>query len=59
MAIAIRTMVVDDQGAASVQAGAGIVADSDPESEDRECHAKSAAILAAVAASTTFVDVSN
>ena len=59
MAIAIRTMVVDDQGAASVQAGAGIVADSDPESEDRECHAKSAAILAAVAASTAFVDASN
>ncbi len=54
MAIAIRTMVVDDQGAASVQAGAGIVADSDPLSEDRECHAKSAAILAAVAVSKAF-----
>ncbi len=54
MAIAIRTMVVDDQGKASVQAGAGIVADSDPASEDRECHAKAAAILAAVTASAYF-----
>ena len=54
MAIAIRTMVVDDQGHASVQAGAGIVADSDPASEDRECHAKAAVILAAVTASQRF-----
>ncbi len=32
-AIAIRTMVVDPRGRASVQAGAGIVADSDPAAE--------------------------
>jgi anthranilate synthase component 1 len=33
-----------------VQAGAGIVADSDPETEDAECAHKAAALLAAVAA---------
>ena len=48
-AIAIRTMFVHD-GAASVQAGAGIVADSDPDDEDLECHNKAAALLAAVPA---------
>ena len=50
-AIAIRTMVVAEDGRASVQAGAGIVADSDPRSEDEECRNKAAAVLAAVAAS--------
>jgi anthranilate synthase component I len=49
-AIAIRTMVIDDAGRASVQAGAGIVADSVPEHEDLECHNKARALLAAVAA---------
>ena len=48
-AIAIRTMVVRD-GRASVQAGAGIVADSDPADEDLECHNKARALLDAVAA---------
>ena len=48
-AIAIRTLVVTPSGHASVQAGAGIVADSDPSSEDAECHAKAAAVLNAVA----------
>ena len=48
-AIAIRTMVVGPDGRASVQAGAGIVADSDPAAEDAECGAKAAAVLAAVA----------
>ena len=47
-AIAIRTLVVDGAGRASVQAGAGIVVDSDPEREDAECHAKAAALLAAI-----------
>jgi anthranilate synthase component I len=47
-AIAIRTMVVEPDGWASVQAGAGIVADSDPQAEDAECHAKARALLAAV-----------
>ena len=48
-AIAIRTMVVGPDGRASVQAGAGIVVDSDPAGEDAECVAKTQAILAAVA----------
>ncbi|MGH9102999.1 MAG: anthranilate synthase component I [Acidimicrobiales bacterium] len=49
-AIAIRTMVVRPDGTASVQAGAGIVADSDPSAEDEECASKAAALLAAVPA---------
>ncbi|MFZ6002346.1 MAG: anthranilate synthase component I [Actinomycetota bacterium] len=49
-AIAIRTLVVDDAGRASVQAGAGIVADSVPEHEDLECHNKARALLAAIPA---------
>jgi anthranilate synthase component I len=48
-AIAIRTMTVSPDGSASVQAGAGIVADSDPASENEECANKAAAVLAAVA----------
>jgi len=47
-AIAIRTMLVTPDGRASVQAGAGIVADSDPTKEDLECHNKAAALLACV-----------
>jgi anthranilate synthase component 1 len=47
-AIAIRTMVVRPDGHASVQAGAGIVADSDPALEDLECRNTAAALLAAV-----------
>jgi anthranilate synthase component 1 len=49
-AIAIRTMVIAPDGRASVQAGAGIVADSDPATEDAECMHKAAALLAALAA---------
>jgi anthranilate synthase component 1 len=49
-AIVIRTVVVGPDGRASVQAGAGIVADSDPVREDQECAQKAAALLAAVAA---------
>jgi anthranilate synthase component 1 len=49
-AIAIRTMLVTGDGRASVQAGAGIVADSDPSAEDEECRTKAAALLAAVPA---------
>jgi anthranilate synthase component 1 len=48
-AIAIRTMFVGAHGA-SLQAGAGIVADSVPEDEDLECRNKAAALLAAVPA---------
>jgi anthranilate synthase component 1 len=47
-AIAIRTLVVAPDGRASVQAGAGIVADSIPEQEDLECHNKARALLSAV-----------
>jgi anthranilate synthase component I len=44
--IVLRTAVVKD-GIMHVQAGAGIVADSDPASEQRECEAKSGALFAA------------
>jgi anthranilate synthase component I len=53
-AIAIRTLVVDADGRASVQAGAGIVFDSDPVREDEECHAKAAALLAAIGVAATM-----
>lgn len=44
--IVLRTAVVKD-GVMHVQAGAGIVADSDPAYEQRECEAKSGALIAA------------
>ncbi len=47
VAIAIRTAVLKD-GVAHVQAGAGIVADSVPETEDAECSHKAAAVIAAL-----------
>ncbi|GGZ54586.1 anthranilate synthase component I [Streptomyces inusitatus] len=46
-AIAIRTALLRD-GTAFVQAGAGVVADSDPVGEDTECRNKAAAVLRAV-----------
>jgi len=49
-AIAIRTMVIGPDGSASVQAGAGIVADSVAANEDLECRNKAQALLAAVPA---------
>ncbi len=49
-AIAIRTMVIGPDGIASVQAGAGIVADSDPMAEHEETQNKARALLAAVPA---------
>ncbi|MFZ3214388.1 MAG: chorismate-binding protein, partial [Terriglobales bacterium] len=45
--IAIRTMVME-KNRASVQAGAGIVADSDPAREHEECVNKAKAALKAV-----------
>jgi anthranilate synthase component 1 len=45
--IALRTIVVAD-GVARLQAGAGVVADSVPEAEHRECLAKLAALEAAI-----------
>ena len=44
--IVLRTAVVKD-GMMHVQAGAGIVADSNPEYEQRECEAKAGALIAA------------
>jgi anthranilate synthase component 1 len=48
MAIAIRTAVLH-QGHAYVQAGAGIVADSDPATEEAETRHKARAVLSAIA----------
>ncbi|MGY1738741.1 anthranilate synthase component I [Geodermatophilus sp. SYSU D00684] len=48
MAIAIRTAVLH-QGRAYVQAGAGIVADSDPATEEAETRHKARAVLSAIA----------
>jgi anthranilate synthase component 1 len=48
-AIGLRTMIAEGT-TAWVQAGAGIVADSDPASEYRECVAKASAVLTAIAA---------
>ena len=50
--IAIRTMVVRD-GVAYVQAGAGVVADSDPAAEYDETRHKAAALFAAMRAATS------
>jgi anthranilate synthase component 1 len=51
--IAIRTAVIKDK-TAYVQAGAGIVADSIPESENEECLNKAAAVLGAIAAANAL-----
>jgi anthranilate synthase component I len=52
-AIAIRTALVRG-GIAYVQAGGGIVADSDPAAEDDECRNKAMAVLRAVATAGTL-----
>ncbi len=44
--IVLRTAIVKD-GVMHIQAGAGIVADSDPAYEQRECEAKAGALIAA------------
>jgi anthranilate synthase component I len=55
-AITIRTILVKD-GIATVQAGAGIVADSDPTREFQECHQKATGMFRAVqAAEQAYVD---
>jgi anthranilate synthase component 1 len=48
LAITIRTCIIAD-GIASVQAGAGIVADSVPEREWEETRSKARALLSAIA----------
>lgn len=45
--IAIRTALIHE-GVAYVQAGAGVVADSNPDSENQECYNKAAAVLKAI-----------
>jgi len=55
-AIAIRTAVIRDH-VAHVQAGAGVVADSDPIAEDAECQAKAAAVVRAIATASTLRSV--
>jgi anthranilate synthase component 1 len=55
--IAIRTVLLRD-GIAYVQAGAGIVADSDGPTEDAECRSKAAAVLTAIRAAETLRPVS-
>jgi anthranilate synthase component 1 len=52
-AIAIRTALLRG-GMAYVQAGAGIVADSEPVAEDQECRNKAAAVLRAIATAATL-----
>jgi anthranilate synthase component 1 len=51
--IAIRTAVIRDQKA-YVQAGAGIVADSDAQAENLECLNKAAAVLGAINAANNL-----
>jgi anthranilate synthase component 1 len=55
--IAIRTAVIKEK-VAYVQAGAGIVADSIPESENEECLNKAAAVLGAIAAANALQSLS-
>jgi anthranilate synthase component 1 len=51
--IALRTTVVKD-GVMYVQAGAGIVADSVPESEHQECQHKARALIRAAEEAVRF-----
>lgn len=51
--IAIRTALIY-KNIAYVQAGAGVVADSDPESENQECANKAAAVLGAIGAANSM-----
>ncbi|MFA4841954.1 MAG: chorismate-binding protein, partial [Agrococcus sp.] len=53
LAIAIRTVTMRD-GVAHVQSGAGLVADSDPETELQEVRSKAAAPLRAVAVASSM-----
>ena len=55
-AIAIRTAVLRD-GVAYVQAGGGIVADSDPPTEDQETQNKAAAVVQAISVAESFTSV--
>jgi anthranilate synthase component 1 len=56
VAIAIRTVLLQP-GLARVQAGAGLVADSDPDSENQEARNKAAAPLRAVAVANAMISL--
>ena len=56
--IVLRTAIVKD-GVMHVQAGAGIVADSDAASEQRECEAKASALFAAAQEAMRLADEAN
>jgi anthranilate synthase component 1 len=56
MAIAIRTAVLHD-GRAYVQAGAGVVADSDPAAEEAETRHKARAVLSAIATAERLEEI--
>ena len=58
LAIAIRTVTIVD-GMARVQAGAGLVADSDPAAEHQEAQNKAAAPLRAVAVANAMTQLSS
>ena len=55
-AIAIRTALLRD-GVAYIQAGGGIVADSDPPTEDQESQNKAAAVVRAISVAQSFRSV--
>jgi anthranilate synthase component I len=57
-AIAIRTALLRD-GVAYVQAGGGIVADSDPATEDQESQNKAAAVVRAISVAQTFAPLAS
>jgi len=57
LAITIRTLHLRD-GKITLQAGAGIVADSDPEKEADECHAKAKALFSAIQFAANNLDLS-
>jgi anthranilate synthase component I len=57
-AIAIRTALLRD-GVAYVQAGGGIVADSDPATEDQESQNKAAAVVHAISVAQTFAPLAS
>lgn len=56
--IVLRTAVIKD-GVMHIQAGAGIVADSDPAYEQRECEAKAGALIAAAKEAVRLANASN
>jgi len=57
-AIAIRTALLQD-GVAYIQAGCGIVADSDPVTEDQEAQNKAAAVVRAISVAQTFTPLAS